>query len=183
MPAPSNGRRHCVVTDIVLEEESLGGESKDDVDSSVKEPASILENNQVDLMKEKAPSEHCLDSLNPPHFEHVADAQKESNANKEGMRRSRACSDGSQCRRPGLMPLDKNFLQQLRNVSPTDQQVKSSVLPHSGFSSFSRSQLEGVKLSESSLAPLRRHVISSQKCATSGSKPAVYPFKQVECPF
>ena len=156
------------MTDVVLEEES-----KEDADSNNAESTPV-ENNQYDVIKEKAPSERLpIADVTQPTATLLLGGPGELNADVGQVWRSRARSDGSQCRRPGLVPFNQNLLQQLRIVGQSPDQ--SLLRPPS-------LKLEGGKL-PNSLAPLRRPLLSSLKCATRGSKPSVYPYKQVECPF
>jgi len=171
-----------VVTDIVLEEESNGSESKEEIASDTQKHPTPIENYQFDLIKEKAPSEHCIDAkllptpkqyANLKLFPRTPDGTQVELSVNMGVWRSRTRSDGSQCRRPGLVPLNHNLFEQSRN--------KSSVLPSSRPASLTFSHLEKPQLA-GSLSSLYRPLVT-QKCAASDSKPAVYPFKQVECPF
>ena len=175
--APTNGRRHCVVTDVVLEEESNGGESKEEVASDAQESPALI--NQFDSIKEKAPSERFAESQpaqlklfpRPPDGAHI-----QLNAGS-GVWRSRTRSDGSQCRRPGLVPFNQNLLEQLGVPGEAESPVFPSTRPTSlVYSHLGEAQQSG------SLSSLYRPLVS-RKCATRENKPAVYPFKQVECPF
>ena len=110
--AGSNGRRHCVVTDVVLEEETMV-ENKEEEKLVVGENA-LPKQERDDLNKPKAPSEQWSDGRCadrdifhpsvPDEIRRVLDAGT-ANLETGTEWRTRARSDCSQCKRPVLNPL------------------------------------------------------------------------------
>ena len=134
-----------------------------------------------DLSKPKAPSEHLSDASFHPESQTFALLPEEGRNITTS--RSRARSDGSQCRRPGLVPFNNNLFEQFRLAGQVPENtngiIKNSLLTPLCFPSLAPAELGGSLTSLTRYRPL----VPPQKCASGDQKPAVHPFKQVECPF
>ena len=167
----SNGRRHCVVPDVVLEEESL--DNKEIEDGNLTEYKPPQGTAPLDSPERKAPSEH-VEQGSASSFPADTD---QSVVMPDQEWRSRTQSDGSRCKRPEGYPKRDH----LGLATANSDIVYPALISNDRKSLNNQTGLSKLIIADNKNV-LTAGVSMPQNCTFKNSTPEVVP-KQVECPF